>query len=52
MVSALLFISLLFATVAAWCGNRELGISLFTVGLLGASAWFVHHMTTIIGLAL
>lgn len=43
---------ILVAVLTAWQGKRYFSISVFGVGMIVSICWFLHHVTTSIGLQL
>ncbi|VVC75635.1 hypothetical protein AQUSIP_09250 [Aquicella siphonis] len=42
----LLFLILLAAVITAWTGYRQAALNLFTVNMVLAVVWFLHHVSS------
>ena len=50
-MTALLFLMLGLAMIAATAGRRDIAISLFVLGVVASGWWLWHHMTDPLALA-
>lgn len=49
---ALIFLILLISVILAWVGLRKAAIYCFAISMILAILWFIHHVTSSLGLQL